>query len=174
MASRVTKANLGRFSKSIRLRDDEEAGMVMPDGLWNMGTESYHLCLVGRLLAGRSYNFEGFCTTIRGMFSTVKGVEIKQLREGRVFFRFNHIIDRDRALKGCPWSFDKHVLILNSIRVDENPMHIDLSCCDFYVHVHDLPRSRMNLGVATLIGNHLGSFRDMEMDDEGCAWGATL
>ncbi|KAL0394934.1 UNVERIFIED_CONTAM: hypothetical protein Slati_4459600 [Sesamum latifolium] len=70
-----------------------------------------------------------------------------------LLFKFNHIIDRDRALKGYPWSFDKHVLILSSIRADENPMHVDLNCCDLYVHVHDLPLSHMNLGV---VGNMLG------------------
>ncbi|KAL0362330.1 UNVERIFIED_CONTAM: hypothetical protein Scaly_1188200 [Sesamum calycinum] len=32
---------------------------------------------------------------------------------------------------------------------------MDLDWCDFVVHVHDLPLSKMNLGVATTIGNHL-------------------
>ncbi|KAK4433512.1 hypothetical protein Salat_1113500 [Sesamum alatum] len=32
----------------------------------------------------------------------------------------------------------------------------------------------MNLGVATFIDNSIGKFRDMEMDDEGCSWGANL
>ncbi|KAL0303028.1 UNVERIFIED_CONTAM: hypothetical protein Sradi_6170900 [Sesamum radiatum] len=32
----------------------------------------------------------------------------------------------------------------------------------------------MNVGVATFIGNHLGKFKDMEMDERGCSWGATL
>ncbi|KAK4385500.1 hypothetical protein Sango_2674000 [Sesamum angolense] len=87
---------------------------------------------------------------------------------------FNHVIDRDCALKGYPWSFDKHVLILNSIWVDENPTQVDLNRCDFNVHIHDLPLSRMNLGVATLIGNQSGVFRDMEMDDARHSWGSSL
>ncbi|KAL0428094.1 UNVERIFIED_CONTAM: hypothetical protein Slati_2984200 [Sesamum latifolium] len=82
-------------------------------------------------------------------------------------------LTRDRALTGCPWNFDKHVVILNSIRVDENPMKVDLSYCDLFVHIHDLPLSRMNLGVATLTGNKLGLCGDKEMDEEGF-WGATL
>ncbi|KAL0416754.1 UNVERIFIED_CONTAM: hypothetical protein Slati_3507300 [Sesamum latifolium] len=171
MATRVTDTEIGRFNKSIRLRDDEEEGMVMPDGLWNFDTESFNLYLVGRLLASRLYNFEGFCTAIKGMLNAIKGVEIKQLREGKLLFKFNHIIVRDRALKGCPWSFDKHVIVLNSIRVDENPMNVDLSYCDLFVHIDDLPLSRMNLGVSMFIGNKLGLFWDMEMDEEGCSWG---
>ncbi|KAL0458943.1 UNVERIFIED_CONTAM: hypothetical protein Slati_0521500 [Sesamum latifolium] len=100
---------------SICLRDDEKAGMLMPDGLWNSNRESFHLCLVRRLSANHSYNFDGFCASIKSMLMAVKGVDIKQLREDRLLFKFNHIIDRDCALKGCPWSFDNHVLILNDI-----------------------------------------------------------
>ncbi|KAL0368490.1 UNVERIFIED_CONTAM: hypothetical protein Scaly_1067900 [Sesamum calycinum] len=53
-------------------------------------------------------------------------------------------------------------------------MTMDLNWCKFYVHVHDLLMSRMNLGIATFIGNKLGKFHDLEMDSAGCAWGATL
>ncbi|KAL0394833.1 UNVERIFIED_CONTAM: hypothetical protein Slati_4449500 [Sesamum latifolium] len=113
MANRVTEAKTGCFRSSIRLRDDEEEGMVVPDGLWNSDTESFHLCLVGRLLPSCSYNFDR--------------LEIKQLQDGWLLFKFNHKIDRDRALKGYPWSFVKHVLILNDIQVDEKPMHVDLN-----------------------------------------------
>ncbi|KAL0412201.1 UNVERIFIED_CONTAM: hypothetical protein Slati_3809800 [Sesamum latifolium] len=65
-------------------------------------------------------------------------------------------------------------MVLNSIGPNENPMHVDLDRCDFFVHVHDLPLNKMNLGIATIIGNSLGRFRDMEMDDTGRAWGTTL
>ncbi|KAL0434884.1 UNVERIFIED_CONTAM: hypothetical protein Sradi_0196300 [Sesamum radiatum] len=173
MANKVIEADWGRLNSSIRLRDDEEDEMIVPDGLWNLDIESFHLCLVDRLLASRSYNFDGFCTAIKGMLN-VKGLEIKQLREDRLLFKFNHIIDRNRALKGCLWDFDKYVLILNSIPVDENSMHMDLNCCDLYVYFHDLPLSGMNLGIATLIGSKLGVFWDLGMDDTGCSWGASL
>ncbi|KAL0292758.1 UNVERIFIED_CONTAM: hypothetical protein Sradi_6974500 [Sesamum radiatum] len=108
------------------------------------------------------------------MINPVKGMEIKQLPEGHFLLRFHHIIDRNRALAGCPWSFEKNILILNGVGADENPIQVNLDWCDFFVHIHDLPLSKMNVGVATFIGNRLGKFRDMEIDERGCAWGATL
>ncbi|KAK4424970.1 hypothetical protein Salat_1690600 [Sesamum alatum] len=57
---------------------------------------------------------------------------------------------------------------------DENPMHVDLTWCDFHIHVHHLPLSRMNLGIAQHIGNRLVLFRDMEMDEQGYSPGATM
>ncbi|KAL0391242.1 UNVERIFIED_CONTAM: hypothetical protein Scaly_0481300 [Sesamum calycinum] len=43
--------------------------------------------------------------------------------------------------------------------------------CDFFVHVHDLQLSTMNLGVASLTKNRIGVFRDMKADDTGYLWG---
>ncbi|KAL0444356.1 UNVERIFIED_CONTAM: hypothetical protein Slati_2158300 [Sesamum latifolium] len=53
-------------------------------------------------------------------------------------------------------------------------MQVDLTKCDFFVHIHNLPLNMMNVEVATLIGNRIGIFRDTETDDTGCSWGATM
>ncbi|KAL0394735.1 UNVERIFIED_CONTAM: hypothetical protein Slati_4439700 [Sesamum latifolium] len=77
-------------------------------------------------------------------------------------------------MEGCPWSFKRNVLVLSGIGENENPMQVNLNWCDFYVHVYDLPLSKMNMRIASFIGNKIGKFRDMDMDSEGTAWGATM
>ncbi|KAK4400575.1 hypothetical protein Sango_1163600 [Sesamum angolense] len=52
----------------------------------------------------------------------------------------------DQALVGCPWSFERNILISNSIREEDNPMQVDLNWCNFHVHIHYLSLSKMNLG----------------------------
>ncbi|KAK4438321.1 hypothetical protein Salat_0166400, partial [Sesamum alatum] len=143
-------------------------------GLWHADSDSHRLCLVGHLFASWVPRFEAFSTSIQGMTNPVKRMEVRQLGGGRFLLRFNHFIDRNWALEGCPWSFEKNIIILNEIREHENPLRVNLDWCDFHVHVHELPLSMMNLGVATLLGNRIGWFRDLDMDDSGCAWGATL
>ncbi|KAL0457798.1 UNVERIFIED_CONTAM: hypothetical protein Slati_0407000 [Sesamum latifolium] len=108
------------------------------------------------------------------MLNPVKGMEMRRLEEGRFLIRFNHIIDRSRALEGCPWSFEKNTMILSGLGANENPLNVDLDWCEFFVHVHDLPLSKMNFGVASLIGNAIGKFRDMEMDESSRSWGGSL
>ncbi|KAL0420465.1 UNVERIFIED_CONTAM: hypothetical protein Slati_3069400, partial [Sesamum latifolium] len=94
------------------------------------------------------------------MLNPVTGLEMRRLSEVQFLILFNHIIDRNWALEGCPWSFEKNTLILNSIGENENPLNVDLDWCEFSVHIHDLPLSKMNFGVASLIGNTLGKFWD--------------
>ncbi|KAL0349594.1 UNVERIFIED_CONTAM: hypothetical protein Sradi_4108600 [Sesamum radiatum] len=97
-----------------------------------------------------------------------------QFPDKRLVLRFNHVIDKRRALEGCPWSFQKNILLLTDMREEENPMKVDLNRCDFFVHVHDISLNMMNRGVATLLGNRIGVYWDMKMDAAGCAWGASL
>ncbi|KAL0320307.1 UNVERIFIED_CONTAM: hypothetical protein Sradi_5292200 [Sesamum radiatum] len=143
-------------------------------GLWKANLDFHKLCVVGRLLSNKPFKFEALCSSIRSMILPVKGMDIRQLEEGRILIRFNHIIDKQRALEGCPSSFEKNILFLNSVGDFENPMHVALEVCDFYVHVHDLPLSMMNRGVATLVGNRIGVFRELDADDSGYSWGAYL
>ncbi|KAL0402420.1 UNVERIFIED_CONTAM: hypothetical protein Slati_4271900 [Sesamum latifolium] len=163
-----------RMGRSFQLTVEENEKVVVPDGLWSSILDQHQLVLVGWLLSTHPFNFEGLCRSVQGMMNPVKGMEITQLPTNRLLLQFYHVIDRNRALDCCPWSFDKNVLILNELKADENPVNVDLSRCDFYVHVHDLPLSRMNRGLATFIANWLGTFWDIEMDDQGRAWGATL
>ncbi|KAL0361023.1 UNVERIFIED_CONTAM: hypothetical protein Sradi_3786800 [Sesamum radiatum] len=146
----------------------------MPEDLWHAQSNHYQLCSVGQLLVNKNARFEALHTSIQGMLNPVKGMEMRQLDGGRFLLRFNHIIDRNEVLEECPWSFEKNILILSGINKEENPMRVDLGWCDFFVNVHDLPLSMMNLGLATVIGNKLGTFHGMEMDKSRSSWGSTL
>ncbi|KAL0300144.1 UNVERIFIED_CONTAM: Retrovirus-related Pol polyprotein from transposon RE1 [Sesamum calycinum] len=119
---------------SFIAEEDEEQGIIVPTRLWEANVDSLNLCLVGRLLSYKPYRFEALSSSLQNMLLPVKGMEVKQLQEGRFLLRFKHIIDKQHALQGCLWGFDKNILILKSI----------------------------------------GVFRDMESDDTGCSWGASI
>ncbi|KAL0383080.1 UNVERIFIED_CONTAM: hypothetical protein Scaly_0595300 [Sesamum calycinum] len=125
----------------LSLKEEQESGVVMPEGLWQAKSYHYQLCLVGRLLVNRIVRFEALSTSLQGMLNSVKGMEIHQLDGGWLLLKFNHIIDRNRVLEGCPWSFEKNIMILRDISKGENPIRVDLEWCEFFVHVYDLPLS---------------------------------
>ncbi|KAL0410924.1 UNVERIFIED_CONTAM: hypothetical protein Slati_3682100 [Sesamum latifolium] len=82
------------------------------------------------------------------------------------------VVVPDERLRDAPGVLRR--TILSGIGDNENPLNVDLDWCEFFVHVHDLPLSKMNFGVASLIGNAIGKFRDMEMDESGRSWGGSL
>ncbi|KAK4397094.1 hypothetical protein Sango_1546000 [Sesamum angolense] len=102
------------------------------------------------------------------------GVVIASNLWNRFLLKFNHIIDRNRVLDGCPWSFEKNLLVLSPIGTNENPSDVNLDWADFHVHANGLPLSKMTKEVACLIGNHLGRFVDVDMDAAGHVWGSSM
>lgn len=114
---------MDRLGKYLILIEEEEERITIPHGIWSGDIESGGFYLVGRHLAPspRSYRFEYLTSVI----NLVKGMEMKELGENRFLFMFHHIIDRNRAMEGCPWNFDKNILILNVLEDDDIPHAID-------------------------------------------------
>ncbi|KAL0403879.1 UNVERIFIED_CONTAM: hypothetical protein Sradi_2028700 [Sesamum radiatum] len=108
-----------KLGKTLRLTEKEGAGSVITDGLWSSDSEFFHLFLVGRVLSNKQPRFEALASSVTSMLNPVKGLEMKNLADGRFLIRFNHILDRNRALEGCPWSFEKNTIVLSGIGVNE-------------------------------------------------------
>ncbi|KAK4381931.1 hypothetical protein Sango_2920200 [Sesamum angolense] len=77
-------------------------------------------------------------------------------------------------MERCPWAFDKCLLVLAKIDGSGNPKEIDLNCCVFHVLVHDLPLRKITRDIAELIGNQIGKFIDVDMEDKAVIWGFSL
>ncbi|KAK4427030.1 hypothetical protein Salat_1471900 [Sesamum alatum] len=74
--------DFGQFRRSLDLRDDESASLVIPNGLWHSDSEGSQLCLVWRVLTGRAFNFEGLVASVKSMLLPVQGMDIRQLPGG--------------------------------------------------------------------------------------------
>ncbi|KAL0409765.1 UNVERIFIED_CONTAM: hypothetical protein Sradi_1910900 [Sesamum radiatum] len=165
------EANLERLKQTLALTEDEEAGMevVVTERLGNDEQRGYPL--VGRLLTPRAFRYDVLRSTLIAVIRPIRGMEVKLLSDHRFLLRFNDSADRDRALRGCLWAFDRNLVILGAIKDEENPLAVQLTWCPFYVHVHGLPLRWMTSEIAESMGNRLGQF--IECDNPN-SWGATI
>ncbi|KAL0439587.1 UNVERIFIED_CONTAM: hypothetical protein Slati_2441700 [Sesamum latifolium] len=147
---------------------------MVPLGLWHGESDSPGYYLVGRLLGRQSFNFEALKNTLLNSFNLIKGLEMRLIDNGRILFNFAHTIDRKRVIEGGPWAFEKNLLFLTAIEEDDDPASIDLNWVDFFVHVHGLSLRRMSRHMVEFIGNQLGKFRDVELDNGSQVWGSSL
>ena len=92
------------------------------------------------------------------------GVEITEVKYGIFLFRFFFHLVVQRILKGRPWSFDKHLLILGVIKEGANPTTIPLFLVPFWIQMHNLPLGFMSQEVGQSIGNYIGTF--LEYDEK--------
>ncbi|KAL0430337.1 UNVERIFIED_CONTAM: hypothetical protein Sradi_0659700 [Sesamum radiatum] len=159
---------------ALSLTESEDDGVIIASNLWYSDSDTFDLCLVGRWLSHKPFHADILKSTLLLAFNPVRGMEFKLLDGNRFLLKFHHIVDRNRVLDGCPWSFDKNLLILNSIAMNENPQDVNLDWAAFHVHVHGLPLSKMSKDMARFIGDYLGRFIDVDADSAGHVWGSSM
>ncbi|KAK4422991.1 hypothetical protein Salat_1881700 [Sesamum alatum] len=152
-----------RLGKTLKFTEDEESGVVLPNTVWSGGQDDTSFYLVRRLLSNKLIRFELLQNMLMTIMNPVKGMAVKCIAENRFLFRFNQILDKNRALAACPWSIDRNMLLLSEVNEDKCPLAVDLSWCLFYVLIHDLLIRKMTKDIAELVGNRMGRSRDCEL-----------
>ncbi|KAL0449729.1 UNVERIFIED_CONTAM: hypothetical protein Slati_1529300 [Sesamum latifolium] len=162
------ETNLERLKRTLVLTEDEEVGMAVkvPEGQ-GVGEHRGYL-VVGCLLTPRAFRYDVLKNTLLSVIRPIRDMDVKLLADHRFLIRFNHMADRDRALRGCPWAFDRNLIISAIVKDEENPLSVQLNWCPFYVHVHGLPLRWMTREIAESIGNRMGRFLEY---DSSNSWG---
>ncbi|KAL8531535.1 hypothetical protein ACS0TY_008217 [Phlomoides rotata] len=155
------------------LGDGEEELIIGFENL-DVGPEDNQLCLVGRFLSEQPINFNLLKSRIAGVWRPQKGVNIRNIGEGRLLFQFYHSADLQRVLDGSPWSFGSHPLILRQLKFGEIPLQVSLNKLRYWVQVHDLPVGAFSEGVGRVLGNYIGRFVLYDDTNRGAVWRAYM
>ncbi|KAK4430985.1 hypothetical protein Salat_0860500 [Sesamum alatum] len=113
---------LTRLNRSLQLTEDEADGEDLLSHVWSRNVDDKGHYLVGRLLALKPARFAFLKEMLQNIINPIKGIDFQAIEDGRNLFRLNHVIYKKRALDGCPWNFEKNILILNEVNEDEHPM----------------------------------------------------
>ncbi|WOH12015.1 hypothetical protein DCAR_0831512 [Daucus carota subsp. sativus] len=108
---------------------EENEELVLEDGV-EEDANKFELCLVGRFLTEKNINVRAMRSKMADVWKPAMGVNIKVLKDGIFLFQFYHIDDMQWVLKGGPWSFDNALLVINTIKADENPVTVLLNEVD--------------------------------------------
>ncbi|MBA0737116.1 hypothetical protein Gogos_010592, partial [Gossypium gossypioides] len=96
------------------------------------------------------------------LWHPVKGVQIRDLGEKRYIFKFFHIVDMEIVIKGSPWTFNNHLLVLHKLQWREDPLRVLLISASFWVQVHDVSISFYSENLAIQLGNFIGIFQEYD------------
>ncbi|XP_062086519.1 uncharacterized protein LOC133792629 [Humulus lupulus] len=115
-------------------------------------------CLVGKLLGGRVADFDALKNVLASLWRPVKGMFVKQLEPNRFLFQFCHEIDINRVLEGSPWTFNRSPVILERLKMGDNPRLIPLNTMEIWVQVYNLKAGFMSDRVLKACGGFIGTF----------------
>ncbi|MBA0621785.1 hypothetical protein Godav_007381 [Gossypium davidsonii] len=73
-------------------------------------------------------------------------------------------MDLERVIKGSPWTFNNHLLILHKLQMGEDPLKASLIYSPLWVQLYNVPIGFVSENLAIQIRNFIGEF----MDDSFC------
>ena len=112
---------------------------------------------------------EGVARTFRQLWRTTNGFRIRNQGNNIVLFVFDNLSDVDKILKSQPWSFDKHLIVMQRYTRDTPVQELEFKKIPFWVQVHDNPTSFQTRKVAKSLCDTIGNIQKSNgaVDEDG-------
>lgn len=124
------------------------------------------LGMVGKLWSERVLNPTAFMTTIKNVWVTQHGVDVKMIGKNLFQFQFYHWRDKEKVMKGQPWHFDKVALLLADMDEALKSEDIQFVTLPIWVRMYNIPfRGRCNEANARMMGEKIGDVLEVNKSD---------
>ena len=124
---------LGLWEKFL-LSESEGSRFVVEE---SDGESEYFLA--ARFYTGRMLSMVAIAKTLKGIWRTRRGFEVRDMGDHRVLFIFRDEGDVEHIMKGEPWTFDKHLVALKRIKKHSDLSQLKFETTCMWVQVHNLP-----------------------------------
>lgn len=112
--------------------------------------------LAAKFFTRRVVNMEAVGRTFRPIWHTKESFHITNVGNNILLFTFDLETDGERDLIGEPWSYDRHLVVLQRIDGSTPISEIGFRQCNFWIQIHDIPFKYMTPETALEIGKSIG------------------
>lgn len=93
---------------------------------------------MGKLDFASKINKEAFRSVLTCLWRPLGNVGFKEIQDHLWIFEFSDIADKEKVLRGWPWSFDRTLIVLTYFFGCTPPSHMAFTHSPFWIQVHDL------------------------------------
>lgn len=157
----------------VRLEGEEDEGNLKVTVEEEKGSgvqDAPSFLLVGQLLTNRQIRAQLMKDETVDIWRPLKEVSIKVLENGLFLIQFFYHLDVKRIVKGGPWFFDKHMLILSMIPKGTSPHDVPLFEVSFWVQIHDLQPGFISKRVGKQLGDWINVFLEYDVNNNFGLW----
>ena len=104
---------LEKLCSKVSLTKGEKGGIHVTEGEVTEGKEIGTHCLVGKLWSEKIASKEAFKSVLSRIWRMAGSVVFKELENNLCLFEFEEEDNKNRVLARRPWSYDRHMLVLN-------------------------------------------------------------
>ena len=137
--------------ENLTLSKKEKVGYVLPED-----HRKGEFIIAAKFLTSRFLQMEVMARTFKQFWRTNKGFRIQNQGNNTVLFFFESLVEVDKILRGQPWSFDKHLIVMQRYSGDVPVQEINFVKTPFQVQVHNIPVSFLTCKVAEKLCEMVG------------------
>ena len=126
---------------SLNAREGEELGLDD-----ELSTKNFTIAT--KFLTKRALNVEAVTKTFSLLWRSVKGFEVRKISDHVMLFTFEKKEEVERIMSNSPWSFDKHLVVLQWYDKEVPLRALEFNKIPIWVQIHDVPIRFMNKTVA--------------------------
>ncbi|KAK6123351.1 hypothetical protein DH2020_042911 [Rehmannia glutinosa] len=156
----------------LSLADDEKASINGNSAHCDSLDKSHSL--VGRILAPRIISFEHISSLFKKLWNPKGSLSCKPLHDNTVLFSFGDPVDKKKVQLGAPWLLDNYLMPLEEAKSDMVISNFEFKKSPFWIQLHNIPLGLMTTQFASIAGNSIGQFIDVDCDASGSAIGKFL
>jgi hypothetical protein len=157
----------------LLLTEKETTGLVIK-GVGSAQVPRPRWAVVGKVCSPRKLIIGALDRAMQRAWGLHRPAQFRDIGENRFVVRFSSEGDWKHVLRNGPWQFDFSVVLLKDYDGLIRPSDMTFDWMEIWVRVLDLPMDMMNRVYGELIGNWIGRFISVEVDDDGMAWGKDL
>jgi hypothetical protein len=157
----------------LLLTEKESTGLVIK-GIGSSVVPRPRWAVVGKVFSSRSLVIGALDRAMQRAWGLHRPAQFRDIGDNRFVVRFSSEGDWKHAMKNGPWQFDFNLLLLKDYDGSIHPSDMVFDSMDIWIMVQDLPMDMMNRVYGQLIGNWVGCFISVEVDEDGMAWGKDL
>ena len=156
----------------LHLSEAEKRGVK---GTWlNLEEGGGKAQVVGKLFAEKPGRAEGIIQTLGKIWCPIKGINCKELGNNLFLITFLQPGGKRRALEEGPWDFGGDLFLVREFERNSSLEDLDFYITPCWVRVMKLPIGLMNKATGVAIGENLGTFLEVDAEEDELAIGHFL
>ena len=95
--------------------------------------------IAAKFFTKRVLNMDAIALTFQPLWRSKNGFKVKNMGNHIVLFIFDNKREVETIIENEPWSFDKHLMVLQCYDKDTPFEELQFNYTSFWVQVHDIP-----------------------------------
>ncbi|KAK4252765.1 hypothetical protein QN277_014311 [Acacia crassicarpa] len=111
--------------------------------------------LIGKILSSKSYTRGAVERILQKAWNLQSGFDVIEVKGNAFMFKFVHLEEYNRILRGRPWSINGCILNLMERSKFKTCEEFDFSCCPMWIQIHNVPMEALCVENAIMIGGYV-------------------